>query len=94
MIKLGTENCPLPLGVERAICKEMKKGSNAKITCAAQYAFGEAGIPGQVRPPVAPLLDADGVAGVARLAARRGGRFTTTCPHVQVTVLPTAHQYK
>ena len=26
----------------------MKKGSNAKITCAAQYGFGEAGIPGQV----------------------------------------------
>jgi FKBP-type peptidyl-prolyl cis-trans isomerase len=46
LVKLGVPTCPLPPGVERAICKEMKKGSNALITCKAEYAFGEHGLPG------------------------------------------------
>ena len=46
LVKLGVPTCPLPPGVERAICKEMKKGSNALITCKAEYAFGELGLPG------------------------------------------------
>jgi FK506-binding protein 4/5 len=48
LVKLGTQTCPLPPGVERAICKEMKKGSNALITCRPEYAFGEGGLPGKV----------------------------------------------
>jgi len=48
LVKLGTTTCPLPPGVERAICKEMKKGSNALITCKSDYAFGEMGLPGKV----------------------------------------------
>ena len=48
LVKLGTPTCPLPPGVERAICKEMKKGSNALITCKPEYAFGEQGLPGKV----------------------------------------------
>lgn len=48
LVKLGTPTCPLPPGVERAICKEMKKGSNALITCRSEYAFGEQGLPGKV----------------------------------------------
>jgi len=48
LVKLGTPTCPLPPGVERAICKEMKKGSNALITCKPEYAFGDQGLPGKV----------------------------------------------
>ena len=50
LVKLGSAESPLPSGVERAICKEMKKGSNAKITCTAKYAFGDAGLEGKVPP--------------------------------------------
>ncbi|EKX48016.1 FKBP-type peptidyl-prolyl cis-trans isomerase [Guillardia theta CCMP2712] len=55
MIKLGSPSSPLPPGVERAICKEMKKGSNALITCRSDYAFGEHGVPGKV-PPNADVI--------------------------------------
>lgn len=50
LIKLGDKSSPLPSGVERAICKEMKKGSSAIITCHPEYAFGKEGLPGKVPP--------------------------------------------
>ena len=48
LVKLGDASSPLPQGVEKAICKEMKKGSNAIITCTAPYAFGDEGLDGKV----------------------------------------------
>ena len=54
VIKLGSPTSPLPIGVEKAIVKEMKKGSNAHITCRADYAFGPNGLPGKV-PPSTPV---------------------------------------
>ena len=49
----------LDSGVAQAICKEMKKGSNARISCSPAYAFGPAGTPPgatyiRVAPPVRP----------------------------------------
>ena len=49
----------LDSGVAQAICKEMKKGSNARISCSPAYAFGPAGTPPRatyvrVTPPVRP----------------------------------------
>ncbi len=50
LVKLGDPSSPLPSGVEKAICKEMKKGSSAIITCQSTYAFGDEGLPGKVPP--------------------------------------------
>ena len=40
LITLGAPTCPLPSGVERAICSELKKGGKGMVTCRPEYAFG------------------------------------------------------
>ena len=43
LVKLGAPGCPVPNGVQKAICKEIKKGGKAIITLADAY--GEEGMP-------------------------------------------------
>lgn len=54
LVQLGGPTPRLPVGVERAICKEMKKGAEALVTCAPKYAFGALGFPPLV-PPDSPV---------------------------------------
>lgn len=50
LITLGAPTCPLPSGVERAICSELKKGGKGMVTCRPEYAFGDAGLEDKVPP--------------------------------------------
>jgi len=55
----------------QAICKEMKKGSNALITCAPAYAWGDKGLEGKVKLCSAVML----VQGIVSLTPRSRDRL-------------------